>query len=153
MSENFNVCCYRSTEPSNSYRKIIVESVDFREELAKWSCQHQITNFAINDLLRLLKNHHCFASFPTDSRTLKMTKSNVTLKQMEPEIYHHFGLKYDLIQTLERSGLFETNKNLEICLSVGVGGVPVSNSTASEFHPITVAIDSVVMTSLNGNRF
>lgn len=67
--------------------------------LAHWAVTYNITNVALSALLKLLKNHKHFNSFPLDARTLLKTKVPVSTKQIQTiplGIYYHFRIENSL---------------------------------------------------------
>jgi len=110
-------------------------------KLSNWAVKHKITNVALSDLLKVLHyNHKCFHDFPVDARTLlqtKTSKQSLAISEMYPGMYHHFGLEKGIKNTI--GNLILKNETVKILL--GIDGLPLAKSSASQFWPILCYID------------
>lgn len=84
-----------------------------RENLARWSVEHNITTSALNDLLKILRLQ--IHDLPSDARTLKRTPKEVVTRKLGEGEYMHYGLRDCLTDFLEKN-LFE--KKLFLLISI-----------------------------------
>lgn len=106
----------------------------FSSLIAQWAVSFNISQNALNGLLKLLKRHNCFEALPIDSRTIlktnKFTTSNCRV--VEPGKYHHFGILNGIKQNIV--DCFNDNTGIQIV--VGINGLPIFKSSAEQFWPI-----------------
>lgn len=117
-------------------------------DLAQWSVENNVSQVALNSLLKLLKCHECFKHFPCDSRTVLCTPKSYDVKSVLPGKYVHFGIGKQVSKLLESNCNF-VGENVE--LAVNVDGLPISKSSNSTFWPIlgsVVPLNSVFMIGL-----
>jgi hypothetical protein len=102
--------------------------------LASWAIKHNITQSALSDLLKLLKNHG-HAVLPSDGRTLLGTPRRTLIREVKPGFYWHAGLENGLVSCLSQSkyNLESVNK---IELAINIDGLPLSRSSSSSLWPI-----------------
>ncbi|XP_050059761.1 uncharacterized protein LOC126551050 [Aphis gossypii] len=64
------------------------------KSLAQWAVHFNITNMAFSALLKYLKSHKCFNSFPVDARTILKCSNNNSKEiiSVPPGKYYHFGI-------------------------------------------------------------
>lgn len=59
-----------------------------------WAVEHKVSNLALSNLLKVLKNNHdCFHYFPCDARTLlktSMSNNPLQIQTTSPGIFHYF---------------------------------------------------------------
>jgi len=63
--------------------------------LAQWAVAFNFSNIALSALLKNLKSHKCFNSFPVDARSILKTKlhnSPMNILSIPPGKYYHFGI-------------------------------------------------------------
>lgn len=107
-----------------------------KEELAQWAVNENISNSAINALLKILRQH--FVSLPVDARTLKSTPRNPVSKQIEGGQYTHYGVEKvleDYCNALSRS------LPTTITLHFNIDGLPLSKSSGRQVWPILLSMD------------
>lgn len=97
-----------------------------------------ITNMAFSALLKHLKSHKCFNSFPVDARTiLKCSNDNSKeIISVPPGKYYHFGID----NGLRNIGNFLNNSEDTIKINIGIDGLPLTKSSGSSFWPILGSI-------------
>lgn len=118
--------------------------LSLRDKLAMWSVEYNINKSAVNKLLLIL-NEHQFSQnvdkdLPKDSRTLLKTPRYTVVDQVLPGEYYHFGLENGI------KNLIESNKEVklnEAIILINVDGLPISDSSRSEFWPILGIITSL----------
>lgn len=107
------------TESNNTFQGIDCSDEDdqfisvetepnINEMLADWAVSCKITFNSMNQLLSILKKHKCFSKLPKDSRTLLAIPQSSNLKyirNVDPGIYHHFGLANGIVQCLQDSSV------------------------------------------------
>ena len=115
----------------------------FRDELAAWAVA--IPAVHVNSLLEILKEHECFKhELPKDCRTLVRTPRNVNVIQIAPGTYYHLGAQDEIVRLLQSIGFAGT----AISLFVNVDGLPISESSTSQFWPILAIIRLKGLTQL-----
>lgn len=81
--------------PTNS-EKDLHSDFDISKELHKWYVKNKITQRSATDLLKILKQHQCFSSLPSDARSLVKTPRKIKVVDLDPGEYCHFGLQLQL---------------------------------------------------------
>lgn len=83
-----------------------------------------ITNMAFSALLKYLKSHKCFNSFPVDARTiLKCSKNNSKeIISVPPGKYYHFGIDNGLRNIVN----FLNNSEDTIKINIEIDGLPLT---------------------------
>jgi len=108
--------------------------------LAQWVVNFNITNMALSALLKYLKSHKCFKSFPVDARTI-LKCSNTKSKEIlpvPPGKYYHFGIA----NGLKNISNFLNNSEDTIKINIGIDGLPLATSSGSSFWPILGSIQN-----------
>lgn len=99
--------------------------------LRNWSIQYNIYGSALSALLVILINYG-LTFLPRDSRTFKSTPKEVIIRNVEPGIYWHYGIKRFLSTILKKlSGLPKV-----LTLNIFVDGLPIGRSSKGSFWPI-----------------
>lgn len=138
------------TESNNTFQGIDCSDEDdqfisvetepnINEMLADWAVSCKITFNSMNQLLSILKKHKCFSKLPKDSRTLLAIPQSSNLKyirNVDPGIYHHFGLANGIVQCLQDSSVNDS----VIQIAIGIDGLPLSKSSNSQLWPILAFI-------------
>lgn len=57
------------------------------DKLLVWSVKNNISQTATNELLKVLRSHECFKSFPSDSRSLRKTQKRFTYRAVNSGKY------------------------------------------------------------------
>jgi len=110
-------------------------------KISSWAVKNRITNVALSELLKLLRNNHkCFNSFPIDARSILKINTNRSLevRAMHPGIYHHFGLANGIKNVIGSQIVLDDT----IRLLIGIDGLPLANSSDSQFWPILCSIQN-----------
>lgn len=108
------------------------DHIELNSNLTQWALKHNITHSAITDLLLILKPK--FPTLPINARTLLNTPRELTIHQVEPGKYYHFGFKYCLVKLLRFSECELLNRKLEVFINID--GLPLSKSSGSQLYPI-----------------
>lgn len=117
-----------------SEEECVENELVFMDKLKVWAIQNQIKHTALNDLLNILKrNGHI--SLPLDSRTLLSTPRQIVLEEMGSGSFWYGGITKCLIRSFS---YFEIPN--EIRLNFNMDGLPVYNSSKTEFWPILMNI-------------
>lgn len=111
---------------------------DIKEQLRIWSLNNNVSQIATSELLKILKSHECFRTLPADSRSLRKTQRVFQSRIVKPGNYVHLGFTNGL--TAEISKLENIPKVISVL--VNVDGIPISNSSKSEFWPVLCMLDS-----------
>jgi len=121
---NNNICTY-----DESQNNIV-------SKMKEWATKHKITHSAINDLLITLKPD--YPELPYNVRTLLQTPRKITVKNVEPGIYYHFGLQQCIENLLSKTHNSLISNCIEILINID--GLPIAKSTSSQFYPILCCI-------------
>jgi len=119
-------------DPPNTYQEII------KQKLGKWSIDFDIPQNAVNALLELLKNDANMTFLLKDYRTLLHSRSSTLLNNIHeivPGSYYHFGLATGIVRFSSTFPLDDV-----IRLAIGIDGLPLTKSSASQFWPILAYI-------------
>lgn len=108
----------------------------FREKLAHWVVQFQITQAATNSLLLLLNDYFPIANLPNNAKTLVKTPRNIDIQNNDGCQYWHYGLT----KVLNNALCNQTIKNTILSLNINVDGLPMFRSSTINFWPILVNI-------------
>jgi hypothetical protein len=126
--------------------------IELSRSLAMWSCTHNITHAALNDLLKTLQPFVA-ESLPLNSRTLLKTKVKVEVETMGAGQFYYFGISGNLRKRIqvgleskehdfpiikEKSKKF---RDRLISMSIGIDGLPVAKSNNKSFRPIMAKVD------------
>ena len=125
--------------------------LDIRDELRAWSLKHNVTLNATSDLLKLLRPKLPNTSLPSDARTLMKTPRSQNIVSLGGGKYCHLGLEKNVAKKV-RAGLKGTHlpdlerfRNLPtghvLTVTIGVDGLPVSDSSSAQFWPILGVVD------------
>lgn len=129
-----------SCELDNIVNNIEDESTsDFnlRELIRYWAVKHNITHFALTDLLHILHNFHL--ELPLNSKTLLQTPVSINKKKLDTGEYCHIGL----VQSLQYISKFYVGTTME--LSFNIDGLPLFNSTNKHLWPILGLVKNMQM--------
>lgn len=81
-----------------------------------------------------MRKYEIKADLPKDYRTLLKTSRNTNIKDIAPGQYYHFDIKSAIIEVLKLE--YYKFKFKEICLQIGIDGLPISDSNSSQLWPI-----------------
>jgi hypothetical protein len=104
---------------------------DLQSFLRSWSLQYNISHVALSSLLKFLKLQ--FPEVPSDARTLMNTSNKSNILILGNGEFLYFGFK-TLLQSILPIA-FQNAVN-EIKLSFNIDGLPIFNSSNTQFWPI-----------------
>ena len=110
------------------------------DELIRWAIETDIPRTHLNQLLKILGKHSCFAMFPKDSRTLLKTPRETITRSVSPGIYCHFGVKKGLERILTNRA---TSMPSVLKLLINMDGLPLAKSSGSQLWPILCSISNI----------
>ncbi|XP_037808647.1 uncharacterized protein LOC119610650 isoform X1 [Lucilia sericata] len=135
--ENENV--FDSFDSNNSFSEgSDREQESLRDQIAQWSIKHNITNAALNDLLKIIR--HSIPNLPKDCRTLKETPRICNKETIEGGTYIHYGIVSFLNEYLSHNKICEE----EISINFNIDGLPVSKSSGLQVWPILGSVKKVI---------
>ena len=115
------------------------------KRLAQWKLQHNITNTAFNDLLKILRHEH--PSLPKDSRTVVAPPNNVTYRPVGDGTYHHFGI-ISGVTNASIGHKDHLHNGFTVQLQLGIDGLPVHRSTKWHLWPILGRVENAVFSNV-----
>lgn len=119
------------------------------QSIRVWAVRNNITHKAVNEILHLLRDWHPHENVPIDSRTLLQTPRSLTFISVGEGQMYYFGIQSRIIDCLEDGivpfKLHNLNRLKEldnlITLTIGIDGLPISNSSRKQFWPVLCYID------------
>lgn len=112
-----------------------------RGDLKQWALTHKINHKQLSSLLVILKKSH--PELPLDSRTLLETKINnninVECSDVDNSLFTYIGLQVNLESHFKFNDLEELlikNRSNSIDLIFNIDGIPISQSSSTQFWPI-----------------
>lgn len=116
------------------------------DAMKQWILQyrHLLSQWANNDMLLILRVP--YPNFPADSRIVLKTSNSCPYEIISmPPGFCHIGIE-NIIRRLINSNINMQNllfQNSEVVLpiSINIDGLPISNSSKSQFWPILISID------------
>lgn len=106
------------------------DNKSLEEKLRLWSHKHNITKMALNDLLQVLISFG-LTMLPKDSRTLMLTPRNLEINDVA-----NGKLWYQGVENNIRRLFHELEEDLTLFLNFNIDGIPLFNSSRTEFWPI-----------------
>lgn len=101
-------------------------------EVKKWALTSGVNQSQLSSLLKILNQHNCFSTWPSDSRTLLKGKClrNYDIIDVLPGKYVHFGLTnyLDSIVKIKYTG--------QLKLQISIDGLPLFNSNSVNLWPV-----------------
>lgn len=107
-------------------------------DLRQCLLEENVGHYAANRILKIFNKHYIDANLLKDIRTLLGTSRNVTLYDISPGKYVHFGLKICLEHSL--NSYFRHKLPNELCLNFNIDGLPITKSSCRQFWPILGSI-------------
>lgn len=108
-------------------------SVEYIQKLSNWATKYNIKGNSLNALLEIQRNEPGYSNLPKDCRTLLKTPRTTKIRNVEPGLYHHFGLNIALSLFVQSLNGHAPNY---ISVKVGIDGLPISKSSSSQIWPI-----------------
>lgn len=111
--------------------------VDFLLKLTQWASKG-VSVSKINEILSILRGHHCFTYLPADSRTLLKTPRTINIKNIGGGSYCHIGVEKVLISLIkDNPSILEPGA---INLQCNFDGLPLCKSSNSQVWPILMSL-------------
>lgn len=129
-SDNINECSAQSF-PTYDLEPMTKDE-EFIKNLRSWSLKYNIGGTALSALLLLLVNYG-LTFLPKDSRTFKNTPKSTKIREVEPGIYWHYGIKKYLKKLLE---ILRLELPHVLTLNMSMDGLPLCKSSKGAFWPI-----------------
>lgn len=134
-SDSYDEECMHNSDSEHENSAADVKKVLFRpliEEIKSWAIDYSIKHNQLTGLLKILRTHKCFESFPADSRTLvKPIKADVKCVEISPGKYIHFGLE----QYIRQAKHVHPDKGT-LKLQINIDGLQVFKSRGTTMWPI-----------------
>ncbi|CAH0554577.1 unnamed protein product [Brassicogethes aeneus] len=108
-------------------------------EIRGWAIKYNVTTHCLNALLGILRNHIVGSSLPKDCRTLMHTPKLSSILKMDPGLYKHFGIEKAIRCLFLKNNIVEFHNNV-VEIGLNIDGLPISNSSKSQFWPILITI-------------
>lgn len=115
-----------------------ITETKLKASLAEWVVECNIPRSHVSNLLKRLHNDGGLKFLPLDSRTLMASKrEKIRVIDMPPGKYHHLpvepSLHSMLVNAVDSRGDSTPD---ELRMLINIDGLPLSNSSASDFWPI-----------------
>ncbi|XP_032786347.2 uncharacterized protein LOC116923900 [Daphnia magna] len=115
-------------------KEVLAGKLSLKAQLATWKIENNIEFSKCDQLLKILHPYH--PDLPLSTRTLVRTPTKaVSLKNISPGKYYHFGIVKGILDTLLSMNFQELLID-PLPLYVGIDGVHLTNSSSSQFWPI-----------------
>ncbi|OXA56127.1 hypothetical protein Fcan01_09253 [Folsomia candida] len=123
-----------SEDEEDSFSK----SLAFKNKLARWGLNNNITHVAMKELLHILRDEKCGSSLPKDLRTLFRTPKYSSPVSLGTGKFKYFGIRkaFEIANTRG----WEDTSSIKL-MSIGIDGLPISRSSKSQFWPILALFD------------
>lgn len=151
---DFEFCSLNSNNSyivKNGVKNDLVENFDSLDkslspvdELRGWVFKYKISHVAVNKLLTIINKRNCnscFPNLPSNSRTFLHTPREVDIRNMDPGLYCHLGIRVQI-----EKWFLINNVNLHtdiIEISVNIDGLPISKSSSSQVYPILCILENM----------
>lgn len=111
---------------------------DIRPELVRWSHQHNISQVALTDLLKLLRGNVASLNGPPSSaRTLLKTRSCIETIEVSGRNYYHLGLERSVIKIVEQfADTLSDDRLITLTISLNTDGLPLYKSSRQSIWPL-----------------
>lgn len=130
----------QSTKKSND--------ISYKQELARWAVDHNISQRALSSLLQINRKHNFGEDLPLDARTLLKTPRETLTVPVDGGAYYHIGVLKAIRQLLRNCD--KVVNGMELQLQLNMDGIPVYSSTSSSLWPI---LGRIVNMDLNDSVF
>lgn len=127
-------------------------NLSLEDSLRVWATTNNITHTCLRNLIAIV-NPYLNNILPLDPRTLLQTPRNISVEKIGGGEFVYFGIRSGITKLLFRDLTdckfpivikmqAETQRRL-LSISVGIDGVPISNSSTKSFWPILGLLDQV----------
>ena len=107
------------------------QNAAFQQSLIDWVMICNVTQSAVDRLLKVMRSHHCFGFLPKTYRTLIKTPRRLELREMEPGQYFHAGFRAGLIGALEAANV-DVNPFSAAQVFINIDSASLSDSSPSD---------------------
>lgn len=108
---------------------------------AEWAIECNIPRIHVSHLLKRLHTEAKMTFLPKDSRTLLMSRrEKIVPTTVQPGKYQHMDIAASLLDSVAKMDASGRDLPNILRLLVNVDGIPLTNSSASEFWPILVKV-------------
>ncbi|XP_070152031.1 uncharacterized protein [Polyergus mexicanus] len=152
-SEQFSVSISQESVPyiANANTENANTTDDFKNSLAVWATEYQISHTALRALLQRLKQHSCFSKLLLDARSLLQTPRRQEIRIVTPGTYYHFGLLNSVLDILT-----SIKDNIDcVKIAINIDGLPLSKSSSQQLWPIlgsVLSYDNIFLIGLDDVR-
>lgn len=110
------------------------ELVNLRNLLRLWAVDFHISQSAMNKLLEILRNIKILSDLPKDSRTLMKTPRSINeIVELAGGKFIHFGVEKNIKRSIKK---YYKKIPKDVKININVDGLPLCNSSGSQFWPI-----------------
>lgn len=129
-------------------------SLSLPDSLRVWATTHNVTHTSVRDLISIL-NPHVNNILPLDPRTLMKTPRSIKVEKIGGGEFVYFGIRGGITRLLNQDLTYcnfpivakmqaDTRRRI-LSISVGIDGVPISNSSTKSFWPILGILNQAKM--------
>lgn len=130
------------SDDDDTFLETALTESSFREHLASYFVDNNLTHIQCNNMLALLRTHHCFFSLPKDCRTLLNTPRNrAVMFSVEPGEYIHFDLETGIVDSLSNVSFVPIIKELK--LDFNTDGCYLDKSGSNHIWPIQCRVVNI----------
>lgn len=128
-------------EDVENVEDVVDEEKQIRQELSAWAVECKVPRSHVTNLLKKMRVFSRLSFLPADSRTLLKTPRSVSLRDIYPGKYYHFGLESGIVNSLRSI----TDDNIPHILEIfiHIDGQPIASSSRKQFWPILGKVSNV----------
>jgi hypothetical protein len=143
LSRSFSSLSINSDISSNSFtdfEESVIKSPEeeFKEDLIKWTIDHNIDHNSLSDLLKIVKRLDCLKNLPSDARTLLKTPRSTEIQLIPPGKYLEFNWCNSLSLLIKK----QPEARNPVKVQINIDGIPLFKSSNQQFWPILGSIES-----------
>ncbi|XP_046386969.1 uncharacterized protein LOC124156450 isoform X1 [Ischnura elegans] len=113
------------------------DDFNFHRSIAQWASEG-VSIRKSNELLQILRKHHCFRGLPADTRTLLKTPREVNTRSIAGGTYCHVGIEKSLRNVISQNTSVAESGTIR--LQCNVDGLPLAKSSGSQVWPILMSL-------------
>ncbi|KZS15874.1 Uncharacterized protein APZ42_018483 [Daphnia magna] len=118
--------------------------IKVKQTILEWVVECNVPSYHVSNILRRLNVVAKLSFLPLDSRTLLSSRrGKLNVKDMFPGKYHHFGVEESLQALLLSMDSRKVPIPYELNILFNIDGLPLSNSSSSEFWPILFKVQGL----------
>lgn len=120
--------------------------IKVKQTILEWVVECNVPSYHVSNILRRLNVVAKLSFLPLDSRTLLSSRrGKLNVKDMFPGTYHHFGVEESLQALLLSMDSRKVPIPYELNILFNIDGLPLSNSSSSEFWPILFKVQGIFL--------